>query len=71
MLRIEGQVVGPDEPDDGLKEEEIVVSDPRKDRTIRVPHTLRPARTEFIELKYEVCIVIAVVISSCDFNPSN
>ena len=56
LLRIEGQVVGPDEPDDGLKEEEIVVSDPRKDRTIRVPHTLRPARTEFIELKYEVCM---------------
>ncbi|KAF8153235.1 hypothetical protein B0H34DRAFT_663177 [Crassisporium funariophilum] len=53
LYRYEGEVVGPAEPDQGFKEEEIVVRDPRKEIGFKRPPTLRPMRTEFIEIKYE------------------
>ena len=56
LLRFAGGVVGPEEADDGVREEEVVVSDPRKDKTIRVPPSLRPAKMELGVLTYEVGI---------------
>ena len=55
LYRCEGEVVGPAEPDDGMKEEEVVVKDPRKEIGYKKPHPIRSSKTEFIELPgYEV-----------------
>ena len=55
LYRCEGEVVGPAEPDDGMKEEEVVVKDPRKEKGFKKPHAIRSSKTEFIELPgYEV-----------------
>ena len=54
LYRCEGEVVGPAEPDDGMKEEEIVVKDPRKEKGFKKPHPIRSLKTEFVELGYEV-----------------
>jgi len=56
LLRFAGEVVGPEEADDGVREEEVVVSDPRKEKTIRVPPSLRPGKMELGILAYEVGI---------------
>ncbi|KAF9530539.1 hypothetical protein CPB83DRAFT_166065 [Crepidotus variabilis] len=54
LLRFEGEVVGPDQPDDGMIEDEIIVSDPRKNKVVgRLPPSLRPHKEELFELKYE------------------
>jgi hypothetical protein len=54
LYRCEGEVVGPAELDDGMKEEEIVVKDPRKEKGFKKPHPIRSLKTEFVELGYEV-----------------
>lgn len=55
LYRCEGEVVGPAESDNGMKEEEIVVKDPRKEKGFKKPHPIRSSKTEFIELPvYEV-----------------
>ena len=57
LYRCEGEVVGPAEPDDGMKEEEIVPKDPRKEIGFKKPHAIRSLKTEFIELPgYEVSL---------------
>ena len=57
LYRCEGEVVGPAEPDDGLKEEEVAVKDPRKEIGYKKPHPIRSSKTEFIELPgYEVSL---------------
>ncbi|PPQ92507.1 hypothetical protein CVT25_010340 [Psilocybe cyanescens] len=54
LSRFEGEVVGSVESDEtGVKEEEIVVRDPRLDKSIRRPNVLKPPRYEFIEVRYE------------------
>ena len=59
LYRCEGEVVGPAEPDDGMKEEEVVVKDPRKEIGYKKPHPIRSSKTEFIELPgYEVSFQI-------------
>jgi hypothetical protein len=55
LYRCEGEVVGPPESVDGMKEEEVVVKDPRKEIGYKKPHPIRSSKTEFIELPgYEV-----------------
>jgi hypothetical protein len=64
LYRFEGEVV-PGIGADGMVEEEVVVRDPRKD-PLKLKSTLngslkernfRPARSEFHEFKWEVCLV--------------
>lgn len=58
LYRCEGEVVGPAELDDGMREEEIVVKDPRKEKGFKKPHAIRSLKTEFIELLgYEVSLI--------------
>jgi len=55
LYRMEGEVVGPAEADsDGMREEEIIVRDPRREKGFKKLPTMRPMRTELIEVKYEV-----------------
>ena len=62
LYRCEGEVVGPAESDDGMKEEEVVVKDPRKEKGFKKPHAIRSSKTEFIELPgYEVSFLITVL----------
>lgn len=57
LYRCEGEVVGPAEPDEGMKEEEVVVKDPRKEKGFKKPHAIRSLKTEFIGLPgYEVSL---------------
>lgn len=53
LVRFEGEVVvGVGEG--GMREEEVVVRDPRKIGGLKKGQILRPGRAEFYELKYEV-----------------
>ena len=55
LYRLEGEVVGPAEADDdGMREEEVIVRDPRREKGFKKLPTTRPMRTELIEAKYEV-----------------
>lgn len=55
LYRMEGEVVGPAEADgDGMREEEIIVRDPRREKGFKKLPTMRPMRTELLEVKYEV-----------------
>jgi histone-lysine N-methyltransferase SETD1 len=55
LYRLEGEVVGPAEADgDGMREEEVIVRDPRREKGFKKLTTMRPMRTELIEAKYEV-----------------
>lgn len=61
LVRFEGEVVGNVEEREGeegsgsgVREEEIVVRDPRLDKSVRRPNVLRPPRQEFLEVRYEV-----------------
>ena len=64
LYRCEGEVVGPAEPDDGMKEEEVVVKDPRKEKGFKKPHAIRSLKTEFIELPgYEVSFQVLFYVS--------
>ena len=57
LYRCEGEVVGPAEPDNGMKEEEIIAKDPRKEKGFKKPHPIRSLKTEFIEVPgYEVSL---------------
>lgn len=58
LTRFEGEVVGPEEPDGDMKEEEPVIRDPRKDKTVRRPLIIRSIKNEFIEVRYEVCLFL-------------
>jgi hypothetical protein len=62
LYRCEGEVVGPAESDDEMKEEEVVVKDPRKEIGFKKPHAIRSSKTEFIELPgYEVSFLKKVL----------
>jgi len=64
LYRCEGEVVGPAEPDGGMKEEDIVVKDPRKEKGFKKPHAIRPLKMEFIELPgYEVSFKFFIIPS--------
>ena len=79
LYRCEGEVVGPAESEDGMKEEEVVVKDPRKEIGYKKPHPIRSSKTEFIELPgYEVSFlkkglfilhhcIPDIVVSPCSF----
>ena len=54
LYRLEGEVVGPAEADDGMREEEVIVRDPRREKGFKKLPTMRPMRTELIDVKYEV-----------------
>ena len=55
LYRLEGEVVGPVEGDgDGMREEEVIVRDPRREKGFKKLPTMRPMRTELIDVKYEV-----------------
>lgn len=61
LYRFEGEVVGADGEgqeeaarEGSVKESEVVVRDPRKERTFKRPQTLRPGRDVFYEVTYEV-----------------
>jgi hypothetical protein len=63
LYRCEGEVVGPAEPDNGMKEDEIVVKDPRKEQGFKKPHPIRSLKTEFIELPgYEVSLFLLPLV---------
>lgn len=54
LYRMEGEVIGPAEGDgDGMREEEVIVRDPRREKGFKKLPTMRSMRTELIELKYE------------------
>lgn len=65
LTRFEGEVV-PGEGDDGIREEEVSIRDPRKERTFKKLQSLRPGRSELYELKYEVSLsFFSVSLSFC------
>ncbi|KAJ3504612.1 hypothetical protein NLJ89_g7849 [Agrocybe chaxingu] len=55
LLRFEGEVMSVIDPDDGTREEEVVVKDPRrnKDKEFRPPSSFRVPRNDLIEVRYE------------------
>lgn len=56
LVRWQGETVGPpDAAKDEMKEDDIVVSDPRKSHKLyKAPNTLRPLRSHLTVVKYEV-----------------
>ncbi|KAF8958959.1 hypothetical protein BDZ97DRAFT_1761764 [Flammula alnicola] len=53
LYRMEGEVIAAVGPDDGFKEDEPVVRDPRKVKSLKRPNLLRSGRNDFVVTKYQ------------------
>lgn len=52
LYRMEGETV--DEKDDGFREDTPVIRDPRKDKSVKRPMTLRTGKSELVIVKFQV-----------------